>query len=266
MLSKFFNRVPRAGQPLASHGMAGGFAGMDNAWATINGAGCHVQWSNGTPTIVIDSEIGDLGGWALGGDYLACYGESIGAFSGVGSATSVIDLINRELEGGAWAVTDDTDIFGGAPLTIQDGAFNIAGGLRVDRGLGVIDGDTGGLFPVARFAAYNAGSPSTTDYIDFHAGVDAFWSMKAVSPVLGTATINDIGGGFTHELDGNTTSISADGGSNGVYTDLDIVAVGNIRTNAVFQVGTVHGVTGTFEDHNGNTVQVTGGIITNLTV
>lgn len=40
----------------------------------------------------------------------------------------------------------------------------------------------------------------------------------------------------------------------------------NIQTNVAFGVNDVNGITGTFVDNNGNTIQVIGGIITNLTV
>jgi hypothetical protein len=51
MLSKFFKRKPFKGMPVAGI-EAEGLAAMDNAWATLDVLGGHVDWSHGRPTIV----------------------------------------------------------------------------------------------------------------------------------------------------------------------------------------------------------------------
>jgi hypothetical protein len=54
MQSKFFKRRPIRGMPIAGI-EAGALAAMDHAWATMRGRGCKIDWSMGTPTVVVES-------------------------------------------------------------------------------------------------------------------------------------------------------------------------------------------------------------------
>ena len=54
MRKKFFANTPKAGDPIAKRGLARAFAAMDHAWATLDVLGGHVDWSHGSPTIVVE--------------------------------------------------------------------------------------------------------------------------------------------------------------------------------------------------------------------
>ena len=66
MRKKFFANTPKAGDPIAKRGLARALAAMDHAWATLDVLGGHVDWSHGSPTIVV--EAGDGSGLPPGGD------------------------------------------------------------------------------------------------------------------------------------------------------------------------------------------------------
>jgi hypothetical protein len=224
MPGKFFTRRPQKGKPLAMRGLADGLAGMDNAWATLTGEGCQISWAQGTPTIVIESG----SGWELGGDYLACYGESIGAFSGVGSATSVIDLINRELEGGVWNVADTTD------ATATAGALKVVGGVNALGGLYVQDNKHDGDNPIAWFSMH---PDESDDFVKISGGLFGDESILAEMDGFGTASVNGLWG-IRHDLGVSYSYIlGAAAGSLGVYTTGDIEAVGDIESAGVYKVG-----------------------------
>ena len=60
MRKKFFANTPKTGDPIAKRGLARALAAMDHAWATLDVLGGHVDWSHGSPTIVV--EAGGSGG------------------------------------------------------------------------------------------------------------------------------------------------------------------------------------------------------------
>lgn len=205
------------------------------------------------------------------------YADELGTATAGGSDTQVQYNSSGVLSGESAFIYDDstdTVTIGTSPYTyISPGAIQVTGtsANALEASAGGITGQyliaantTSGAVALRELSGDHSGSNTDYMYIYFYNNIlktrhyeSPSWITRIIAPL-------DSGSSNT-EIIYNSGGSALDSSSSFYYTS-SICYAPAFQASSLFRLGSYAGVTGTFEDNNGNTVQVRGGIITDLTV